>query len=252
MEAKKTEAITDLLRILPEKETVQGICTQSIDILKGIKEFDASTISIFNDEGILKLKSGYGYISDVKEPSSDIGYTALLELFPENKWVILAEWKIKKTLPKNFPELSKLNTIALFPIINDKKLIGVITVGYKKPTKFSVEKMRFLNTIGYIISNYLISLLYLNDLKSHLAHLQEVIKSMRHNFANDLQSITLGLELISSTNLTEEQQKFVRILNNAKTSAIKRIADLRSMKSDLEREVKINIGLKLDEKNVEL
>ena len=68
--------------------------------LKGIKEFDASTISIFNDEGILKLKSGYGYISDVKEPSSDIGYTTLLDLFSENKWVVLAEWKTKKTLPK--------------------------------------------------------------------------------------------------------------------------------------------------------
>ncbi len=67
MEIKNTEAITELLRVLPKKETVQDISIQSIEVIKNLEIYDASTISIFNEEGILKLKSGYGYDSDVKE-----------------------------------------------------------------------------------------------------------------------------------------------------------------------------------------
>ncbi|MHA1503727.1 MAG: hypothetical protein ACTSPT_00895 [Candidatus Heimdallarchaeota archaeon] len=248
MEVKNTEAITELLRVLPEKETVQDISIQSIEIIKNLEIYDTSTISIFNEEGILKLKSGYGYDSDVKEPSEDIDYTNLLELFSESKFVKIMDWKTNQTLRPYFPELSELSCVGLFPIIDQEKLIGIFTIGYKNPTKITPIKERFLNIIGCIISNYLIYNLFLNNLKSHITHLQDVMKSTRHNFANDLQSITLGLELISSTNLTEEQEKFVKILNNAKISSINKIDDLRSMKNDLEREVEINIGLKLNEK----
>lgn len=251
MEVKYSKAIIELLKILPEKETVQDICIQSIEIIKQMQVYDASTISIFNDEGILKLKSGYGYESDVKGSSEDINYNDLIELFSEKKFVKIMDWNAKQNLHQYFPELKKLSCVGLFPIINDNKLIGVFTIGCQNPTKLTSTKERVLNTIGNIVGNNLIYILYLNNLKSQNAHLQEVMKSTRHNFANDLQSITLGLELISSTNLSEEQEKFVRILNNAKISAIKKIDDLRSMKNDLEREVEIDIGLKLDEQTKE-
>ncbi|MHA1125231.1 MAG: hypothetical protein ACTSO7_04930 [Candidatus Heimdallarchaeota archaeon] len=249
MEVKNSEAIIELLRILPEKETVQDICIQSIKIIKNLQEYDASTISIFNEKGIFKLKSGYGYESNVKEPSKETDYTNLLKLFSESKLVKIADWNTKQSLHLYFPELSELSCVGLFPIMDQKKLYGVFTIGCEKPTKLTPTKERFLSTVGFIINNYLIYNLFLNNLKSHTAHLQEVLKSTRHNFANDLQSITLGLELIASTNLSDEQQKFVRILNNAKISSIKKIDDLRSMKNDLEREVEIDIGLKFDEKN---
>ena len=251
MEVKNSGAITELLTTLPEKETVQEICIQSIEIIKNLDLYDASTISIFNQEGILKLKSGYGFDSDVKESSGDIDYSILLNLFSECKLVEIKDWKTKNSLHQYFPELTKLSCVGLFPIIYQEKLIGVFSIGYKNPTKLVPIQARFLNIAGNIISNYLIHNLFLKNQKSHIKELQEVLKSTRHNFANDLQSITLGLELISTTNLSEEQEKFVRILNNAKISAIKKIDDLRSMKNDLERDVEINIGLKLNEKNEE-
>jgi transcriptional regulator with GAF, ATPase, and Fis domain len=248
MEVKKSEAITELLRTLPKKETVQEICIQSIEIIKNIEIYDASTISIFNQKGILKLKAGFGFDNKVKKPTEGIDYTKLLDSFSKKKLIKIMDWKTKKTLHHYFPELSKLSSVGLFPIINNNRLIGVITIGYNNPTKLTSNQERFLNIIGNIISNYLINNIFLNKLKSQITQLQEVMKATRHNFANDLQSITLGLELISTTNLTEEQQKFIRILNNAKISAVKKIEDLRSMKNDLEREVEIDIGLKLNEK----
>ena len=67
MEVKNSGAIIELLKTLPEKETVQEICIKSIEVIKKLEIYDVSTISIFNQDGILKLKSGFGFDNKVKE-----------------------------------------------------------------------------------------------------------------------------------------------------------------------------------------
>ena len=243
MEAKLIDGITSLLMNLPQMESTQDVCRFSIDIIKGVNEFDSATISLFTKEGVLQLKSGFGFTNDTKQIVEDIDYSSLLDFFDSENKSKFTLWNKMKKLSQYIPELAKLGIVIVFPIISKIKLVGVIAVGNKKEQNISQEKQSFLDIIGAIINNQVIHSLYTGELTTRVTHFKEVMKSSRHNFANNLQSIALGLELLSSTNLTEEQQKFVKILTNAKNSAIKEIDDLRNMKNDLEREVEINIGL---------
>jgi hypothetical protein len=66
---------------------------------------------------------------------------------------------------------------------------------------------------------------------------------MRHDFANDLQSIAMALELLTFTDLSEDQQKYVRILEKAKVSAVEKIRELKQLKIKYEKEIDPVIGI---------
>jgi len=69
---------------------------------------------------------------------------------------------------------------------------------------------------------------------------------MRHDFANDLQSLSMALELLATTNLSDDQEKYVKILEKSKNSAIEKLQELKQLKDKYEKNIDFFIGIPLE------
>ena len=145
-----------------------------------------------------------------------------------------------------FPKLSTIQTIAIVPIIYKGTLLGFLSMGYRKEKKFVHGELLFFETLGIYLGELIGNFLINSNYQKHVTELSNVLKYVRHDFANDIQSIALAVELLEAAELNEEEQKYIRILNKAKDSSVNRIKELKQSKQKHEEEVTVGIGIPIE------
>ena len=105
-------------------------------------------------------------------------------------------------------------------------LIGHFAFGYFNVHEFTKEEQIHIKLLGSALSPLIYTKLINENKNSKIDELTESLRQVRHDFANDIQSLALALELLASTELSEDQAKYLNILTNAKESAINRIIKL--------------------------
>ncbi|MFW9922100.1 MAG: hypothetical protein ACFFDW_02300 [Candidatus Thorarchaeota archaeon] len=236
------KALNSLVQLFYEDRTLQKICEVSIEIIKNNLRFDLGTLRLFNYDNKLLLRANFGLSSF---EAHEISLDNVIKLFPDGNAKYIHDDTNFIELRESFNEISSGSSFIINPIIFRKQVIGFLTVGYNSPHKFSSQEMLSINLYTNIFGCNLARKLLIENFQSQTDKLKEITKQLRHDFANDIQSIALALELLTPTDLTEEQQKYVKILNNAKQSAIDKISDLRSQKQNYEKDIIIDFGYRI-------
>ncbi|NHJ03972.1 MAG: GAF domain-containing protein [Candidatus Heimdallarchaeota archaeon] len=238
-----------LTESLNYSNSIQKSCEEIILIIKNCLYYNLATIHLFNEKGKLQLRGNFGIeIFQEKELIDKIDYNILADKFEKQKKPIFYTiWKEEKELSTIFIEFRNLKSIAILPIIFNKRLIGTMGVGYINKHEFGISEIRTLEVTAKVISDFLGMHILQTNYQKQLDELNGTIKMMRHDFANDIQSFSLALELLTPSELTDDQQKYIRILNNAKNSAVKKLTELKGLKEKHEKTIEINIGIMFKE-----
>ncbi|HUU78914.1 MAG TPA: GAF domain-containing protein [candidate division Zixibacteria bacterium] len=227
--------------------SIQKSCEEIILIIKNCLYYNLATIHLFNEKGKLQLRGNFGIdIFPEKELIDKVDFRLLAEKFEkQQKPIFFTAWKEEKELSTIFIEFKKLRSIAILPIIFNKRLLGTIGVGYLNKHEFGISEIRTLEVTAKLISDFLGMYILHTYYQKQVDELNRIIKMVRHDFANDIQSISLALELLTPSELNDNQQKYISILNNAKNSAIKKLTELKGLKEKHEKTIEINIGIPL-------
>lgn len=223
--------------------TVQELCDWSINLIKDNYDFEITTISIFNNNSQLQLYAHFG----LTNPKQSLLKTEFYrKLFLEGKQKSFNNKKIEEEIVEGFPWAKKNVTNIIQPIIYQNQVLGFLTVGYKDKKRIGEKKQKIIAIIALILGSKIGSIIQSQSFTEKIDALTDITRKMRHDFANDIQSLSLSLELFSSTDLTEEQQKYFRIMETAKKSAIEKITELKKIKQKYEQEKSFKIGFQLE------
>lgn len=239
--------LSKLSETITRDNTIQKSCENLIKSIKDNLFYDLATIHLFNIERKLQLRANFGIKSFHKdEQKEELNLDVLKRKFVnKNKILFIKDWNKEVELSPFFSEFQSIKSIAILPLVYSDYLIGIISLGYKKMHEFKITEIRTLDIISSIFTEFIGSETIIRESKDRLDELNSLTRRMRHDFANDIQSIALALELLSNSELTEEQQKYIRILNNAKNSAIQKLNELKNLKQRHESDINSLLGLSL-------
>ena len=238
--------LSKLSESITRENTIQKSCEEIMKSIHDTLFYDLATIHLFNIEGKLQLRANFGIGTQNENRNQELNLEIFKKKFGEKgKVLFIRDWNNETELKDYFIELHGVKSLAVLPLIFSVYLVGIICVGYKKTHEFKITEIKTLEITSVIISEFMGSEIIIREAKDRLDNLSTLTKSMRHDFANDIQSIALALELISSTNLTQDQQKYIRILNNAKNSAIEKLTELKNLKQKHESDINSILGLYL-------
>ncbi|MHA1213009.1 MAG: GAF domain-containing protein [Candidatus Heimdallarchaeota archaeon] len=245
-EINEMKIFYDFSKNLQKISSLDDIYKKIISIFTKTLPYDLAILYMFDftERLLVKEKTGIEVNSEIF--SDDPANLDLLKSkFKEPKIYIYNKWNTENELHKLFFKADQIFTVALIPYIAHNHILGFLCIGSKEPYTFTPNEILLLESIVCTTSRFLGYVLINEILSSHNQELRNIAKNMRHDFANDVQSIALSIELLHSTELTEEQSKFVRILGNAKNSAVDKINELRKLKKKFEDEIPFNFGLPL-------
>jgi len=238
------QCLNDLVKTLLECTTLQKLSEETIRVIREHLFYDVIVLYLFNQEEKLQLRANHGInITEEIEHPELLDTSFILENLSERKMFIFQDWPNKKEYNQFFPGTTEFQSLAIIPLFYKNYILGFLCIGYRKKQKFTHEEMILFENIGIFFGERIGNLVHQTNYQRRVDELNEVIKRVRHDFANDIQSIALALELIQSTELDEDQEKYVRILNNSKDSTINRIKELKKLKKKHEDEVTIGFGL---------
>ncbi len=241
---KLIQCLNEIAKTLQVCNTSQKLMEETIKVIQDCLFYDAVTIHIFNLEQKLQLRANFGInIQKEIEKTKTQDYDIIIDNLSEQKLFIYQNWTKRPKHNKLLPEFVKFKSVAIAPVIFKKNILGLITVGYRKKEKFSHDEMLFFENISILVSTSIGNMILQENFQKRVNELQDTIKHIRHDFANDVQSIALALELLSSAELSEDQRKYIRILNKATDSSITKITELKRLKIQHEQNVEIGIGL---------
>ncbi len=209
--------------------------------------YDSIMIFIFDFLENLQIKTKVGLeISIDKDDSNPNKNKLLRSLFNDKTMRSFHNWKEEKELQKIFFKSPQLMSVSIIPLMSKNSILGFITIGNSTKYEFSEEENRLFQILSQMISYYVENLLFQENLLKQNEELKNITRQMRHDFANDIQSITMAIELLITTELSEEQEKFTKILNKAKNAAIEKLHELKRLKNKFEKNVELSLGLTID------
>ncbi len=209
--------------------------------------YDSIIIFIFDFLENLQVKTKVGLEISIDESDSNPKKNDLLKsLFNDKTMRSFHNWKGEMELQKIFFKSPQIMSVSIIPLISKNRILGFITIGNSAKYEFSEEENRILQILSQMISYYVENLLFQEDLLKQNEVLKGITKQMRHDFANDIQSMAMAIELLTTTELSEEQEKFTRILNNSKNAAIEKLQELKRLKNKFEKKVELSLGLTID------
>ncbi len=234
----------DFTQNMQDINSLEDIYKKTISLFKKELPYDLAIFYMFDftEKLVAKEKSGIDVNSEAYSDSK-IDLLFLQSNFKKQQLQIFNKWSEQKELQKLFFTSNIIHTVAVIPFITSNRILGFLCIGLKSNYVFQENEKALLETIGYITVNTLKSYLYIEALNNHNQILRKIARNMRHDFANDIQTISLTIELFTTTELSEEQKKYMRLLTNAKNSAIEKLDELKSMKNKFEDEIEIVLGL---------
>lgn len=245
---KLTQCLNELAKALQVCNTTQKLTEETVKVIQDYLFYDAVVVHLFNLEQELQLRANYGInIQKENEKIEKQKHDSIIENLSEQKLFIFQDWIKRTEYHKLLPELDGFKSVAIAPLIFKKRILGMVTIGYRKKQNFSHDEIILFENISILVSTSIGNLILQENFQKRVDELKDIIKHIRHDFANDVQSIALALELLSPAELPEGQKKYLRILNKAKDSSINRIMELKRLKTQHEKSVDIDIGIPLKE-----
>ncbi|HUT81748.1 MAG TPA: GAF domain-containing protein [Candidatus Bathyarchaeia archaeon] len=249
-EINAAKILYDFTQTMQDINSLEDIYKKTIALFKNKLPYDLAIFYMFDftEKLVVKEKSGIDVNSDMYS-DSPTNLFLLQSRFNKQQLQIIEKWKDQKELQKLFFVSDIIQTVVLLPFITANRILGFLCIGLKSGYDFKDNEKALLETIGYITVNSLRSYLLIEALNNHNQVLRNIAKNMRHDFANDIQTISLTIELFSVTELSDDQNKYLRLLNNAKNSAIEKLNELKSLKNKFDDEIEIVLGLPIINKD---
>jgi len=205
--------------------------------------FDYLAVYIFGNDNKFRIK--HKMDKKLELPNEIDNLKIITSFFIENSLKFYKKKKFDGEIFDLFSKIKKIGSMILAPLIKKKHIYGFIWLAIREDNKYK-PNLTIMNIIIQIINCYLSNMLLLEEVIKHNKELQEIAKAMRHDFANDLQSIAMVNELLLTTELNNDQRRFVRLLGNAKDSATEKLAKIKQLKEKFEKEIDYSIGLPLN------
>jgi len=208
--------------------------------------YDSIVIFVFDftEKLQIKVKSGIEIFKHLPSKSS-VDIKLLREITQGKSVKQINNWQEEKELQTIFFKSNLIKSVLLIPLSSNNHLFGFITIGETTEYTFSKNEIILFETIGHLVSYNVNHFLFQENMQKQNNELKEITKRMRHDFANDFQSLSMALELLATTDLSDDQKKYVRILEKAKISAIEKLQELKQLKEKYEKNDDFFIGILL-------
>jgi len=246
MKTKNDVAILfELIKTLEATETLDHLFSVAIQQLESYLDYNLIAILMFDAEENLEMK----HCSNMEVKQGEKNQIKDKELFKkefQEKQLKIYYRKQNKELLKTFFLPKSVKKVVIAPFITKNRLVGFLCLGKHDDSPISDEEKLLLEACAFSISFTINNLIVRKELTKQNKKLQIIAKKIRHDFANDLQSIGMTIELLLTTELSDEQSKFIRLLKNAKDSAVRRLKEFKELKNEFEKEVQTPYGLILE------
>lgn len=243
----KLDLFSGFSKTLGTANSLDEIYKETMAIFKKNFTYDSIIIFIIDFTEKLQEKAKTGIKTIKQLPSKSLDKIKLLrEIIQEKGSKQIKNWQEEKELHSIFFDSNLIESVLLIPLFSKNQIFGFITIGETTDYTFSENEIILLETIGHLISYNICYFLFQKNMQKQNNELKEITKRMRHDFANDLQSLSMALELLATTNLSDEQKKYLRILEKSKNSAIEKLQELKQLKNKYEKDVDFFIGIPLE------
>ncbi len=243
----KLDLFSGFSKTLGTADSLDEIFKETMAIFESNFTYDSIIIFVFDFTEKLqeKVKTGIKTVKQLPSKSLD-NIKSLTEIFQEKGSKQIKKWQEEKELHTIFFDSNLIKSVLLIPLSSNNKIFGFITIGETTDYVFSENEIILLETIGHLVSYNVHHFLFQENLQKQNNELKEITKRMRHDFANDLQSLSMALELLATTNLSDDQEKYVKILEKSKNSAIEKLQELKQLKDKYEKNIDFFIGIPLE------
>ena len=228
-------------------KSLDEIFKETIAIFESNFSYDSINIFVidFTEKLQEKVKTGNKTFKQLPSKSLD-NIKSLTEIIQEKGSKQIKNWQEEKELHSIFFDSDLIKSVLLIPLFSNDQIFGFIAIGETTDYTFSENEIILLETIGHLVSYNVYQFLFQENMQKQNNELKEITKQMRHDFANDLQSLSMALELLGTTNLSKEQEKYLRIIEKSKNSAIEKLQELKQLKEKFEKDVDFVIGIPLE------
>jgi len=243
----KLDLFSGFSKTLGTADSLDEIFKETMAIFESNFTYDSIIIFVFDFTEKLqeKVKIGIKTVKQLPSKSLD-NIKSLTEIFREKGSKQIKNWQKEKELHTIFFDSDLIKSVLLIPLSSKNQIFGFITIGETTDYAFSEKEIILLETIGHLVSYNVCHFLFQENLQKQNNELKEITKRMRHDFANDLQSLSMALELLATTNLSDDQEKYVKILEKSKNSAIEKLQELKQLKDKYEKNIDFFIGIPLE------
>ncbi|MCK5158485.1 MAG: hypothetical protein KAR08_04985 [Candidatus Heimdallarchaeota archaeon] len=243
----KLDLFSGFSKTLGTANSLDEIFKKTMAIFESNFTYDSIIIFVidFTEKMQEKVKTGIRTFRHIPSKSLD-NIKSLTEILQGKGVMQIKNWQEEKELQAIFFESDLIKSVLLIPLLSNKQIFGFITIGESSDYTFSDNEIILFETIGHLVSYNVCHFLFQENMQKQNNELKEITKRMRHDFANDLQSLSMALELLATTNLSDDQEKYVRILEKSKNSAIVKLQELKQLKDKYEKDVDFFIGIPLE------
>lgn len=231
-ELEVLERLCELYQHLGEMGSSKEVIVKTTNKMKEWLLFDAIAIYLLDKKKVFFMKVN----SELQEHELSSPNPFDIDLFERHSPLIYEQWLQESKFSQRLIELQNFTSVVLLPWITKDKLQGVVAYATQNRHSFSQQEVVIMKIVSHSLKSIIDCLLYQEFLEKNNEQLKGITKKMRHDFANDIQAIALGLELLSTTELDEEQEKYVKILDKSKTSATKKLLELKKLKKEVEKD----------------
>jgi len=243
----KLDLFSGFTKTLGTANSLDEIFKEAMAIFESNFTYDSIIIFVIDFTEKLQEKVRTGIKTFKQLPTKSLDNIKSLKKITQEKSVRqIKNWQEEKELQTIFFDSDLIKSVLLIPLYSKNKIFGFITIGETTEYAFSENEIILHETIGHLVSFNISHFLFEKNMQKQNNELKEITKRMRHDFANDLQSLSMALELLATTNLSDNQKKYVRILEKAKNSVIEKLQELKQLKEKYEKDIDFLIGIPLE------
>lgn len=243
----KLDLFSGFTKTLGTANSLDEIFKEAMAIFKSNFAYDSIIIYVIDFTQKLQEKAKTGIKTFKHLPAKSLDKIKLLRKITKEKSAKqIKNWQKEKELQTIFFDSDLIKSVLLIPLFSSNQIFGFITLGETTDYTFSENEIMLLEIIGHLVSYNVCHFLFQENMQKQNNELKEITKRMRHDFANDLQSLSMALELLVTTNLSDDQKKYVRILEKSKNSAIEKLQELKQLKEKYEKDIDFFIGIPLE------
>ncbi|MBD3189517.1 MAG: GAF domain-containing protein [Candidatus Heimdallarchaeota archaeon] len=224
--------LSQLFQSWREIRSIKDTFTETTRIIEQLLDYDMAVLYLLGEKGLCFIKT----TGELEERELQTQKILNEKLFKNSSPLIYEAGFQESTISQQFDELQDIASVILIPLLNKKGLQGILACASKERHSFSSQELLITQIIADALNSRISILLYQEFLEQNNKELRSITKRMRHDFANDIQALALGMELLATTELNKEQKKYVEILDKSITSATKKLRELKELKKKVERD----------------
>jgi hypothetical protein len=241
------EIVSELIQEIGTTETVTEFVRTTIKNLKKYLPLDFLQIYYISTDNLISKSSSFNGLEEVDFSTAEFK-TILQKYFTANELKFYKNDTLQPDLLELIDKKETMSSIVAFqPLISKGQLLGIIIFGLEKSVVEIKQEFKIaLKNIIEFIETMLFNRLQIERLSKENEVFRGQTKKMRHDFANDLQSISLTIELLDGTDFTDDQKKYLDILNRAIDKANEKIRLMKKQKRMMDEKEKEWKKLKWD------